>query len=121
MTPDYKGRHAVVLGLGITGVSTLRHLARHGADLRVADTRSDPPGLAALVRELPSVPVESGPFSAATFKGADLIAISPGVAKDQPAIRDAVAATNGKTTVTSLTGALTRAAGLATVVAGNIG
>ncbi|HEV2219307.1 MAG TPA: UDP-N-acetylmuramoyl-L-alanine--D-glutamate ligase [Casimicrobiaceae bacterium] len=147
MTPGYKGRRAVVLGLGITGVSTLRHLARHGADLRVADTRSDPPGLAALARELPSVPFESGPFSAATFKAADLIAISPGVAKDQPAIRDAVAAgaelvgdielfaralpadqkvlavtgTNGKTTVTSLTGALTRAAGLATVVAGNIG
>ncbi|MDE2209718.1 MAG: UDP-N-acetylmuramoyl-L-alanine--D-glutamate ligase [Betaproteobacteria bacterium] len=147
MTPDYKGRHAVVLGLGVTGVSTLRHLARHGADLRAADTRSDPPGLAALARELPSVPVESGPFSAATFKGADLIAISPGIAKDQPAIRDAVAAgaelvgdielfaralpadqkvlavtgTNGKTTVTSLTGALTRAAGLASVVAGNIG
>ncbi|MBU6486093.1 MAG: UDP-N-acetylmuramoyl-L-alanine--D-glutamate ligase, partial [Betaproteobacteria bacterium] len=119
----------------------------HGAELRVADTRSDPPGLAALARELPSVPVESGPFSAATFEGADLIAISPGIAKDQPAIRDAVAAgaelvgdielfaralpadqkvlavtgTNGKTTVTSLTGALTRAAGLASVVAGNIG
>ncbi len=147
MTPDYKGRNAIVLGLGITGLSTARYLARHGAKLRVADTRSDPPGLAALARELPSVAVESGPFSAATFDGVDLIAISPGVAKDQPAIREAVAAgaelvgdielfaralpadqkvlavtgTNGKTTVTSLTGALTRAAGLSTVVAGNIG
>ena len=147
MTPDYKGRRAIVLGLGITGLSAARHLARHGAQLRIADTRSDPPGMAALARELPSVPVETGPFSSAIFDGVDLIAISPGVAKDQPAIRDAVAAgadligdielfaralpagqkllavtgTNGKTTVTSLTGALTRAAGLSTVVAGNIG
>ena len=147
MTPDYEGRRAIVLGLGITGLSAARHLARHGAQLRIADTRSDPPGMAALARELPSVPVETGPFSSAIFDGVDLIAISPGVAKDQPAIRDAVAAgadligdielfaralpagqkllavtgTNGKTTVTSLTGALTRAAGLSTVVAGNIG
>ena len=147
MTPDYRKRRAVVLGLGITGVSTARYLARHGADLRVADTRSDPPGRAALARELPSVPLQTGPFSAATFEGVDLVAISPGVPKDQPAIGDAVAAgaelvgdvelfaralpadqkglavtgTPGKTTVTSRTGTLTRAAGLSTMVAGNIG
>jgi UDP-N-acetylmuramoylalanine--D-glutamate ligase len=96
---------------------------------------------------LPGVRLETGPFSASTFEGTDLIAISPGVAKDQPAIRAAVEAgvelvgdveifaralppdqkvlaitgTNGKTTVTALAGALTRAADLATVVAGNIG
>jgi UDP-N-acetylmuramoylalanine--D-glutamate ligase len=76
-----------------------------------------------------------------------LIAISPGVAKDQPLIAAAVArgaelvgdielfaralppeqrvlaitGSNGKTTVTALTGALCRAAGLTTVVGGNIG
>jgi UDP-N-acetylmuramoylalanine--D-glutamate ligase len=33
----------------------------------------------------------------------------------------AISGTNGKTTVASLTGTLTRAAGLSTVVAGNIG
>jgi UDP-N-acetylmuramoylalanine--D-glutamate ligase len=91
--------------------------------------------------------VITGPIDETTFIGADLIAISPGVAKSQPAIANAVArgielvgdielfaralpaeqrviaitGSNGKTTVTALTGALCRAAGLATVVAGNIG
>ncbi|HVE49919.1 MAG TPA: UDP-N-acetylmuramoyl-L-alanine--D-glutamate ligase [Casimicrobiaceae bacterium] len=142
-----KGRDAVVLGLGLTGLSLARYLTRQGARVRVADTRDAPPNAQALARELTHVAIETGPFSRSTFEDADLIAISPGVAKDHPAIAEAVAAgvelvgdielfaralpggqkvlaitgTNGKTTVTSLTGALARAAGLATVVAGNIG
>jgi UDP-N-acetylmuramoylalanine--D-glutamate ligase len=147
MSARYSGRRAVVLGLGTTGLSLARHLVRHGADVRVSDTRSDPPNRAALAAELPRVIVATGPLTDATFEGADLIAISPGVAQIDPAIRAALAAgaelvgdielfaralpadqkvlaitgTNGKTTVTSLTGALARAAGLATIVAGNIG
>jgi UDP-N-acetylmuramoylalanine--D-glutamate ligase len=143
----YHGRTAVVLGLGQTGLSLVRHLVRHGARVRVADTRADPPNLAALRRDFSGVPLETGSFTSRTFAGVDLAAISPGVAKDQPAIRQAVAdgvelvgdvelfaralpagqkvlaitGTNGKTTATALTGALARAAGLATVVAGNIG
>lgn len=142
-----RGRHAVVLGLGLTGLSLARHLARHDAHVRVADTREAPPNADALARELPDVRLETGPLSESTFRDVDLIAISPGVAKDQPPIRAAVAAgadlvgdvelfaralpggqrvlaitgTNGKTTVTALTGALAGAAGLTTVVAGNIG
>ena len=147
MTPDYRGRRALVLGLGSTGLSTARYLSRHGALVRVADTRAEPPQQDALARALPDVPIERGPFTSATFDGAELIAISPGIAKHEPVIEEAVAAgaelvgdvelfaralpadqkvlavtgTNGKTTVTSLIGALTRAAGLSTVVAGNIG
>ena len=143
----YSGRDAVVLGLGLTGYSLARHLATRGARVRVADTRSAPPFAARLAATLPGVQVTTGPFTAATFAGADLVAISPGVAKDQPAIRAAATAgaelvgdiecfaralppgqrvlavtgSNGKTTVTALTGALCRAADLVTVVAGNIG
>jgi UDP-N-acetylmuramoylalanine--D-glutamate ligase len=143
----YHGRRAVVLGLGMTGLSLARHLARHGADVRVADTRSEPPNRAALAAALPHVSLQTGEFSEATFDGADLIAISPGVSQHQPAIRAAiesgvetvgdielfartlpagqkvlaVTGTNGKSTVVSLTGALTQAAGLSTIVAGNIG
>ena len=145
--PRYRGRRAVVLGLGMTGLSLARHLVLHGADVRVADTREDPPNRDALAAELPQIRVDAGPFSDATFEGVDLIAISPGVDPRDRAIRAAVEAgielagdielfaralpadqkvlaitgTNGKTTVASLTGALTRAAGLPTVVAGNIG
>jgi UDP-N-acetylmuramoylalanine--D-glutamate ligase len=144
---QYSGRNAVVLGLGKTGLSLVRHLVKHGANVRVADTRALPPHAAELAREFPSVSIEIGPFSASTFDGADLIAISPGLSKEHPSIREAVDAgielvgdvelfaralppgqkvlaitgTNGKTTVTSVTGALARAAGLRTVVAGNIG
>jgi len=144
---NYNGRNAVVLGLGLTGFSLARHLVAHGAIVRVADTRAAPPFATKLAAVLPGVPVATGPFTAATFAGADLIAISPGVARNQPTIVAAVAngaeqvgdielfarvlpseqkvlaitGSNGKSTVTAITGALCRAAGLATVVAGNIG
>ena len=144
---NYNGRNAVVLGLGLTGFSLARHLVAHGAIVRVADTRAAPPFATKLAAVLPDVPVATGPFTALTFAGADLVAISPGVAKNQPAIAAAVAngaelvgdielfaralppeqkvlaitGSNGKSTVTALTGALCRAAGLVTVVAGNIG
>src|SRR5437868_10672246 len=144
---SYQGRNAVVLGLGKTGLSLARYLTRHGAGVRVADTRLAPPYAAELTCELPGISIETGPFSPSTFGGADLIAISPGLSKDHPALREAIdggvelvgdvelfaralppaqkvlaiTGTNGKTTVTALTGTLTRAAGLRTVVAGNIG
>ena len=144
---NYSGRNAVVLGLGLTGFSLARYLAARGAVVCVADTREAPPFAQRLAAALPGVPLTTGPINAATIAGADLIAISPGVAKDQPAIAAAVATgaelvgdvelyaralppgqkllaitgTNGKSTVTALTGALCRAAGLTTIVAGNIG
>ena len=37
---NYENRNAVVLGLGLTGLSLARYLARHGARVRVADTRA---------------------------------------------------------------------------------
>jgi len=143
----YRDRNAVVLGLGLTGLSMVRHLVRHGARVRVADTRVAPPYADELNADFSGVPLETGPVSDATFRGADLIAISPGVSQHQAAIQSAVAdgvelvgdvelfaralppgqkvlaitGTNGKTTVTALTGTLARAAGLSTVVAGNIG
>ncbi len=136
-----------MLGLGLTGYSLARHLAANGAAVRVADTRAKPPFAAKLAAALPRVNATTGPIDDATLAGADLIAISPGVPKNQPAIAAAVArgvelvgdvelfaralpagqkvlaitGSNGKTTVTALTGALCRAAGLATLVAGNIG
>jgi len=130
MNLRYQGRRVVVLGLGMTGLSLIRHLARQGADVRVADSRVDPPNRDVLAAELPHVPVETGPFSDATFDDVDMIAVSPGVDARDPAIRAAVDAgtpivgdielfaralpadqkvlavtgTNGKTTVASLTG-----------------
>src|SRR3954466_11715688 len=87
----YENRHVVVLGAGLTGLSLARYLAREGAKVRVADTRADPPNAREIAQTLPGVTLVKGPFSEATFAGADMIAISPGVAKDQPLIEAAVA------------------------------
>lgn len=144
---EYTDRNVVVLGLGLTGLSLARFLVGQGARVRVADTRDEPPFKAALAASLPAVPLTAGALTDATLADADLIAISPGVRRDQPAIAAAVArgvelagdvelfaralppgqkvlaitGSNGKTTVTALAGALCQAAGLKTVVAGNIG
>jgi UDP-N-acetylmuramoylalanine--D-glutamate ligase len=144
---NVRNRNVVVLGLGITGLSAARWGVRHGARVRVADTRAAPPCASQLSAELPKVSVETGAFSNATFAGADLVVISPGLARDDPAVAAAAArgveivgdvelfaralrpgqkllaitGSNGKTTVSALTGELARSAGLATSVIGNIG
>jgi len=142
-------KNALVLGLGETGLSMARFLARRGARVRVADTRDDPPGLAALGRQLPQAELALGAYRDESFFGIDLIAISPGVPLAAPQVRAAavrgvpvvgdielfaqalreghsdaqvlaVTGTNGKTTVTALAGAMCKRGGLATEVAGNI-
>lgn len=142
-----KDKSVLVLGLGDTGLSALRWLNRQGARLSVADTRDTPPGIDALKAELPDVRVYTGAFTAEIFNGVDLVVASPGVALSEPEIQAAIArgihvvgdvelfaqyrpdsakviaitGANGKTTVTTLVGEMCKAAGLQTIVAGNIG
>jgi UDP-N-acetylmuramoylalanine--D-glutamate ligase len=142
-----KNRRVVVLGLGTTGLSAARWAARHGASVVVADTRANPPRAAQLRAELPRIEVTTGPIVEATLAGAQTIIISPGLAKDKPAIRAAVergaelvgdvelfaralppaqkvlaiTGSNGKTTVTALTAEMLQAAGLVAMPVGNIG
>ena len=141
----------VVLGLGDTGLSMARWLSRRKAQVRVADSRAVPPHARTLARELPQVKLATGAFTEKTFSGSDLVAISPGVDRRESVIADAakrgvpvvgdvelfaqalpgsrahgarvlaVTGSNGKSTVTAMTGEMCRAAGRATVVAGNIG
>ncbi|TMG82874.1 MAG: UDP-N-acetylmuramoyl-L-alanine--D-glutamate ligase [Betaproteobacteria bacterium] len=144
---SFRNRNVVVLGLGITGLSAARWAARQGSRVRVADTRAAPPCAAQLAVELPKVPIATGAFNDATFSGADLVVISPGLAKDHPAVAAAVmrgveivgdvelfsralrpgqkllavTGSNGKTTVSALAGELVRSAGLDVSVIGNIG
>lgn len=87
---ELKGRKVVVLGLGDTGLSMTRWLARHGADVRVADTRADPPHAARLARELPQVPLAAGAFGEGTLRGADLVAISPGLDRREAPVAEAI-------------------------------
>jgi UDP-N-acetylmuramoylalanine--D-glutamate ligase len=88
---ELAGRKVLVLGLGETGLSMARWVARRGGAVRVADTRSAPPALAALRAALPQAEVATGPFAPALLDGADLVAASPGVPLAEPVVATALA------------------------------
>ncbi|MDX1435051.1 MAG: UDP-N-acetylmuramoyl-L-alanine--D-glutamate ligase [Gammaproteobacteria bacterium] len=142
------GRRGVVtvVGLGKTGLSCVRYLRRAGREVRVMDSRSDPPGLAALGEEFPEVSVTLGAFDASKLGEADQIVLSPGVALATPALADAIRArvpicgdieifaeaagrtpvvaitgSNGKSTVTAMVADMLAADGRAVKAGGNIG
>ena len=150
MTHAIADKRWLVLGLGDTGLSLTRWLCRHGAKVRVADTRHDPPHATKLTRDFPAIDLVTGDYAAATFADVDAIAISPGVPLREPAVRAAVSrgipvvgdvelfgqalaakpnrtkvigitGSNGKSTVTTMVGDMCKSAGLNTVIAGNIG
>ena len=147
MKIELKDKRVLVLGLGETGLSALRWLHSQGARLSVADTRDNPPGIEKVKAELPQVTIYSGPFKPEVFTDAELIVSSPGVSLNEPEIQAAIkrsiqvvgdvelfaqyrnpnakviaiTGANGKTTVTTLVGEICKAAGLKTIVAGNIG
>ena len=145
-----KGKKVLVLGLGDTGLSMTRWLARQGAVVSVIDTRAAPPHTALLAQEWPGVRVRTGTFQREDFSGIDLIAVSPGIdpragelasalKRGTPVAGDvelfaqalqarndappviAITGSNGKSTVTAMCGAICSAAGRDTVMAGNIG
>jgi UDP-N-acetylmuramoylalanine--D-glutamate ligase len=86
----WENRKVLVLGLGDTGLSMARWLARHGARVSVADTRDEPPGARALHAEHPQVGVETGAYRARSFDAVDAIAISPGVDRREPLVSQAL-------------------------------
>jgi UDP-N-acetylmuramoylalanine--D-glutamate ligase len=136
---ELKGKTVLVLGLGDTGLSVARWVIAQGATARVADSRNEPPRARDLQGE-----VHTGTFQVSLLKDADLVCISPGlslgeevvqaaIAKGIPVAGDielfawsarekvlAITGTNGKSTVTALTGHLLRSAGIDCEVAGNI-
>ena len=143
------GKLVLVVGLGESGLAMARWVARQGARVRVADSRTAPPNATALQTAVPAAELVAGGFVEEAFAGVDLIAISPGVAVDTPAIQKAVArgvplvseielfvhgvrglpqssqilgitGSNGKTTTTALTAHILNAAGVPAVACGNI-
>jgi len=157
---NYVDKHALVLGLGESGLAMAQWLVYCGARVRVADTREEQ-AVAERLAVLKAASAESEfvggkAFAAELLDGIDFVAVSPGLAPERDlavlsaaaaekniplwgemelfaqalaALREerayapkvlAITGTNGKTTVTSLTGMLCRRAGLTTKVAGNI-
>ena len=69
-----QGRTVLVLGLGDSGLAMARWCARHGAVVRVADSRASPPQAAAL----PGVACAVG-FDPSLLDGVDRVLKSPGL------------------------------------------
>ncbi len=135
----------VVVGLGKTGLACLRHLHAQGRPVAVTDSRAEPPGLAAARELLPDSAIAVGGFDAERLARAAEIVISPGVSPEEPALAAAAAAgvpvlseielfarvarapviaitgSNGKSTVTTLVGAMAERAGVDAAIGGNLG
>jgi UDP-N-acetylmuramoylalanine--D-glutamate ligase len=69
-----------------------RWLAREGWQLRVADTRQDPPMRPALAQELPEAQFLAGPMEPQLLEGVERVAISPGLSPHRGAAAAVVAA-----------------------------
>jgi UDP-N-acetylmuramoylalanine--D-glutamate ligase len=140
------GKRVLVVGLGKSGVASALFLKSHGALVTVSDTKSGDE----LRNEIPvlldhGITVETGGHGDRTFRGQDLIVVSPGVPIDAPPLVQAralgeavigeielaaqfllgpivaITGSNGKTTTTTLTGEIMTAAGFPALVGGNIG
>jgi UDP-N-acetylmuramoylalanine--D-glutamate ligase len=144
MTLELAGKHVLVVGLGRSGTAVAILCAARGARVTATDMRGADvlgPALAELPR---NIKLEIGGHQGETFRRADLIVLSPGV-PDIPELAEARAAgvpitgemevasrfiestviaitgTNGKSTTTTLAGAMTKASGRPTFVGGNLG
>jgi UDP-N-acetylmuramoylalanine--D-glutamate ligase len=143
---DVKDKRVLVVGLGKSGVASALFLKARGARVTVSDTKSPDQ----LRDEIPAlldhgIAVETGGHGERTFRGQDLIVVSPGVPVDAPPLVQArasgepvigeielaaqylpgpivaITGSNGKTTTTTLAGDVITAGGFPTVVGGNIG
>lgn len=142
---ELQGRTAIVVGLGKSGLATVRFLASRDAKVRVNDRR-DALALGAAADEARALGSELvlGEHPPAAFDDVDLVVVSPGVppldvlssvcARGVPVISEvelasrfidapivAVTGTNGKSTVTTLIGEMCRSLGRPIFVGGNLG
>ena len=136
---------SVVVGLGKTGASCLRYLARHGVPAAATDSRRSPPGLQELGDLARTLDIRLGGFDLSLLDGASQLLMSPGVPLDAAIAREArargievvgdielfaravrapvvgITGTNGKSTVTSLIASMAIAAGRRVLAGGNLG
>ena len=70
----------LVLGLGESGLAMARWCVRHGAQVRVWDSREAPPNAAALAEHVPAAERLSGELDADALDGIRLVLKSPGLA-----------------------------------------
>jgi UDP-N-acetylmuramoylalanine--D-glutamate ligase len=142
---DPNASKVLVVGLGDTGFSVARFLNEQHIRFAVVDSRDRPPLLAKLADEIPDAPIFTGGFDEAAFKVASHLIISPGVSlKEYPIVKAiargakvfsdidllvscisvpvvGITGSNGKSTVTTMVGAMAKEAGRQVAIGGNLG
>ena len=137
--------YTLIVGLGTTGLSCVRHLVVEDLPIVVADSRTTPPAIDALRAEFPEISPRLGEFDPALFRNAHQIILSPGVSPQEPVVEQArllgvpvigdielfaratdapvaaITGSNGKSTVTSLLGEMAIRDGKRVRVGGNLG
>jgi UDP-N-acetylmuramoylalanine--D-glutamate ligase len=137
--------NSVVVGLGKTGASCVRYLAKRGVRVSATDSRRSPPGLAELGELASTIELRLGGFDLSLLEGASQVLMSPGVSLEEPIARSArargidvlgdvelfardvqapvigITGTNGKSTVTTLVASMAAAAGRRVLAGGNLG
>ena len=143
---DLNNKRVLVVGLGKSGVASALFLKSRGARVTVSDSKPEAELRDEILLLLEhGITVETGGHGDRTFRGQDLIVVSPGVPVDAPQLVQArnlgepvigeielaaqflpgpivaITGANGKTTTTSLAGEIVAAGNFTTLVGGNIG
>jgi len=143
---ELTNKRVLVVGLGKSGVASALFLKSRGARVTVSDSKPETELRNEILLLLDhGITVETGGHGDRSFRGQDLIVVSPGVPFDAPqlvqarAIEEpvigelelaarflagpivAITGANGKTTTTSLAGEIVAAGKFPTLVGGNIG
>lgn len=148
MSPQYGGQAqatVLVLGMGGTGAACARYFAARGRMAVFADTRTVPPGLAAIHAAMPAVETHAGQIPLKLPPHIEQVVVSPGVDLHLPLLQEArqrgipvlsdidlfvsearapivaITGSNGKSTVTSMLGQMLAGAGMRVGVGGNLG
>lgn len=143
---DLRGKRVLVVGMAASGTEAALFLRDHGALVVISELRSASEVRTEIPRLLEAgVAIETGGHRERSFLDADLIVVSPGVPAQMPLLERAralsipvlaeielayrflrgtlvaITGANGKTTTTSLAGAVIAACGRHVQVGGNIG
>jgi UDP-N-acetylmuramoylalanine--D-glutamate ligase len=87
-----QGLTVLVLGLGDSGMAMAAWCARHGAAVRVWDSREKPPQAEALALAVPAATLATGALTAEALAGVQLVLKSPGLAPADERIAPLLAA-----------------------------
>jgi len=136
----------LVLGAGRSGIAAARFAQTFGAEVEIADDSNQPSILTRIETELGDIVKYLGDLSSLSLKGFDLLVLSPGVPREHAVVLDAIkrrilvvneldlaashlsntrvvgiTGTNGKSTTTTMLGAIFQEEDADSFVGGNLG